>query len=87
MILENLKVKPIPMEAGKTIVILHEEDLKELGGYLGDRVKITTPKTTLIAIADTTRTMVQPGEIGTCIEVAKALDVKEGDTVSISPAP
>ena len=87
MILENLKVKPIPMEAGKIIVILHEEDLKEIGGYLNDRVKITTPKTTLVAIADTTRTMVQPGEIGTCIEAAKALDVKEGDTVSISPAP
>ena len=87
MILENLKVKPLEMETGRNIVVLHEEDVRELGLYAGDRVKLTMPKTTLVAIIDVTSRMVQPGEVGTFAEVTKALGLKAGDTVSLAPAP
>lgn len=87
MILENLKVKPLEMETGRNIVVLHEEYARELGLYAGDRVKLILPKTTLTAITDVTSRIVQPGEIGTFVEVTKALDLKAGDTVSLAHAP
>lgn len=85
MILE-LKVKPISMETGRNIIILNEEDAKELGVYAGDRVKITTPKATVIGIADSARTMVERGEIGTCAEVTKALGVHADEVISVTMA-
>lgn len=87
MILGELKVKPLEMETGRNIIVLHEEDAREFGLYAGDRTKLILPKTTLTAITDVTSRMVQPGEIGTFIEVTKALDLKAGDTVSLAHAP
>ncbi len=69
----NLKTKPLDMETGRKIVVLHEQDAEELGHFAGDRVKLTTPGATLIAIANSTKRMVQRGEIGTFIEVTEAL--------------
>ena len=87
MILENLKVKPIELETGRNIVVLNENDVKELGLYAGDRVKLVISKTTLTAIVDVTDRMVQPGEIGTFAEVTRALDLHAGDTVNLASAP
>jgi len=87
MILENLKIKLLEMETGRNIVALHEEDARELGLYAGDRVKLIMHKTTLIAIADVTSRMVQPGELGAFAEVTRVLGLKAGDTVSLAPAP
>ena len=87
MILENLKVKPISMESGRNIVLLNEEDVKDLGAYPGDRIKVTTPKGSLVVIINTARTLVQKGEIGTSIEATRALDVQSGDIVSVALAP
>jgi AMP phosphorylase len=86
MILENLKVKPIELETGRNIVVLNENDVKELGLYAGDRVKLVVSKTTLTAILDVTDMMVQPGEIGTFAEVTRALGLKVGDTANLAPA-
>ena len=61
MILENLKVKPISMESGRNIILLNEEDVKDLGAYPGDRIKVTTPKGSLVVIINTARTLVQKG--------------------------
>jgi len=83
----NLKVKPLDMETGRNIVVLHEDDVGELGHFAGDRVKLATPKAELVAIANTTRRMVGRGEIGTFIEVTEALSLKPGDAVSITFAP
>ena len=83
----SLKVKPLDMETGRNIVVLHERDAEELGHFTGDRVKLKTQKATSIAIANTTERMVQRGEIGTFIEVTEALGLKLGDVVSITLAP
>ena len=83
----SLKVKPLDMETGRNIVVLHERDAEELGHFTGDRVKLTAQGTKLIAIANTTTRMVQRGEVGTFIEVTEALGLKHGDVLSITLAP
>lgn len=83
----NLKVKPLDMETGRNIVVLHEDDAGELGHFAGDRVKLTTSKAELVAIANTTRRMVKGGEIGTFVEVTEALDLKPADVVSVTLTP
>jgi AMP phosphorylase len=87
MELQNLKVKPLEMEVGRNEVALHEEDAQGLGICAGDRVKLTSPKGTLVAIADLTRKLVQQGEVGTFVEVTKSLSLKAGEMISITPAP
>jgi AMP phosphorylase len=87
MKLLKLKTKPLDMEAGRNVVVLHEDDAEELGHFPGDRVKISTPKTTIIAIANATKRMVQRGELGTLDEVTKSLELKLGDSVEITLAP
>ncbi len=82
----NLKTKPLDMETGRKIVVLHEQDAEELGHFAGDRVKLTTPGATLIAIANSTKRMVQRGEIGTFIEVTEVLGLKPGDVLSVTLA-
>jgi AMP phosphorylase len=83
----SLKVKPLDMETGRNIVVLHEDDAEELGHFTGDRVKLSTPKTTIVAIANATRRMVQRGELGTFVEVTEALGLKLGDEVKVVLAP
>jgi len=83
----DLKARPLDMETGRNIVVLHEDDAKELGLYASDRAKLATPKATLVAITDTTTRMVRSGEIGTFAEVTKALDVNAGDVISVTPVP
>ncbi len=83
----SLKAKPLDMETGRRIVVLHEEDAEELGHFPGDRVKLTTQNGTVVAIANTTRRMVRQGEIGTFVEITGGLALKSGDSVEVRLAP
>ena len=83
----NLKAKPLEMETGRHIVALHEDDARELGLFPGDRVKLTLPGGSMIAITNFTRVMIQRGEIGTFVDVTEKLNVRSGDTISVTPAP
>ncbi len=83
----SLKAKSLDMETGRNIVVLHEQDAEELGHFVGDRVKLVAPKATLVAIANTTKRMVQRGEIGAFIEVTEVLGLKPGDILSVTLVP
>lgn len=83
----SLKLKPLDMETGRNIVVMHEEDAEELGHFAGDRVKIRTPKITIVAIANATKRMVQRGELGAFVEATEALGLASGDEVTVSLAP
>lgn len=83
----KLKAKPLDMETGRNIVVLHEDDAEELGHFAGDRVKLSAPKTTAVAIANATKRMVQRGELGTSVEVTESLGLKSGDTVEVMLVP
>lgn len=85
----NLKAKPLDMETGRNIIVLHEKDALEIGLFAGDRVKLSTQKKTIVAIANETKRLVQPGEFGAFVEVTEEMSLKAGDiaTVSLSPRP
>ncbi|MFC2163117.1 AMP phosphorylase [Candidatus Altiarchaeota archaeon] len=86
------KVRLYELETGKPIVVLNDEDMKEMGLHIGDRVKITCgdekvcADNRITAIIDASTTLVEEGEIGIFEEVKTALNVKTGDVVEIKPA-
>ncbi|MEM4202037.1 MAG: thymidine phosphorylase, partial [Candidatus Hadarchaeum sp.] len=82
-----LKAKPLDMETGRNIVVIHEADSQEIGHFPGDRVKLITEKKTIVAIANETNKLVKPGELGTFREVTEALSLKAGDVVNVEIAP
>jgi len=83
----TLSVRPIQMESGYNLVLLHEEDAEELGIYVGDRVRLSLPSSSVVAVANLTREMVRRGEVGTLLEVSRRMGVKEGERVTVSPLP
>jgi AMP phosphorylase len=80
----KLKARLYPIEADRPIVILNEEDAKDLGVYVSGRVRITYKDRKAIAIADTTESFVKEGEIGIFEDVWEQLDVNEGSNLDVS---
>lgn len=83
----TLKAKPLDMETGRNIVVIHEMDSQEIGHFPGDRVRLITEKKTIVAIANETNKLVMPGELGAFREVTEALSLKSGDLVNVEIAP
>jgi AMP phosphorylase len=83
----TLKLKPLDMETGRNIVVLHEDDAEMLGHIAGDRVKVKTSKATVTMIANTTRRMVQRGELGSFIEATESLGIRKDEEVEVTLAP
>ncbi len=79
------KVKLYPIESGKPIVLLNDEDSRELGVYMSGRVEISFNGNIVTAIVNTTKSFVKEGEIGIFEDVQKVLKVKNGDEVRIKP--
>jgi AMP phosphorylase len=83
----NLKVRYFEIETGKPIVVLNEEDMKELGVHVGDRIRISKgDKLAVTAIIDATTSLVPPGEIAAFKDVKEALDLNGKDSVEVKPA-
>ncbi len=82
----SLKAKLLDMETGRNIIVIHENDAQEIGHFPGDRVKLTTEKKAIIAIANSTNRLVKPGELGAFQEVTEALSLKTGDLISVELA-
>lgn len=74
------------IETGKPIVVLNEDDIKEIGCHIGDRVFISTAEKSVTAIVDATTSFVNAGEIALFEDVSQSLGVNGGETVSIKPA-
>jgi AMP phosphorylase len=83
----KLRLKPLDMETGRNIVVLHEDDADILGHIAGDRIKVRTPRATITMIANTTRRMVQRGELGTFIEATELLGLQAGTEIEVELAP
>jgi AMP phosphorylase len=83
----EVKVHLYAVETGKPIVVLNEDDMKELGVHIGDRIRITKGgKLEVTAIIDATTSLVSQGKIAVFEEVREALKLKSGETVEIKPA-
>lgn len=83
----SLKLKPLDMETGRNIVVIHEDDAQAIGHMAGDRINVNTPNGAVTMIANTTRRLVQKGEFGTFIEATESLKLQAGTDVEIRLAP
>ncbi|MBS7657868.1 MAG: AMP phosphorylase [Candidatus Bathyarchaeia archaeon] len=84
----KFKVKEVDLDAGgKLISVLNMDDAEELGIRSLSRIKIEYNNKEVTAIANITKKVVNKGEIGIFREVKEKLEVIEGETVNVSPAP
>ncbi|MFN3528206.1 MAG: thymidine phosphorylase, partial [Candidatus Altarchaeaceae archaeon] len=82
----KLKSKILNIESGNFVVLMNEEDAKEIGISLVDRVKISFDSNTVIAIPNFTNSTIKKGEIGIYEEVREILNIKDNDIVDVSIA-
>lgn len=81
----KLRARFYAIQADKPIVILNDEDAKELGVFVSSRVKIKCKDQKITAIVDTTETLVRAGEIGVFKEVTDLLCLEGGEDVEVFP--
>ncbi|RLF49042.1 MAG: AMP phosphorylase [Thermoplasmata archaeon] len=71
-------VRKIDLEAGKYTVIMHDNDAQALGVREQDRVRVVFGEEYVIAVVETTQSMVKMGEVGLSAELHEVLkDVGE----------
>jgi len=83
----SLRIRPLDMETGKNIAVLHEDDAKSLGHIPGGRIQVAGAKGPVVLIANTSRKLVKPGELGTFIEATETLGLTAGAEVEVTLAP
>lgn len=77
-------VKTLDIYTGKSVIVLNENEAKEHDIYWGYRTKICTPKDDcIVAIVDTSDTLVKPGEVGIFKDISKEFKLKSGDKIQI----
>lgn len=83
--MERFKARKIDLEAGENKVILNKSDASRLGLFSQSRVKVIKEVSTLTAIVEISRSLVESGEIGLLPQVLSKLSASEGDTLSVVP--
>jgi len=82
----EMKVRILDLDAGgKTIVVLNEQDARDLGVYSLDRVIITTEKDSLTAVVNTSDRFIPQGQIAVFDEVREGLCLTAGQDVQVLP--
>lgn len=82
-----MKVKRFEIEAGKYIAILNEEESIDMDMSLSDRILLGFKNKEVTAIVDTSKTIVEKGELGLYAEAADALGLKGGESIEIRHVP
>ena len=81
--MKKLKVKPIEIETGKPIVVLNNEDAKDLSIHMGDRVRVRKGKKEETVIVDISEKALKPGEVGVFDEIKRDLKLRKGDILEV----
>ncbi|MFH0834961.1 MAG: thymidine phosphorylase, partial [Candidatus Micrarchaeota archaeon] len=81
----EFKARVFDVEQGQNEVALNEQQAKEIDLGLLDRVKVRSGKKEIVALVDYSHSVTR-GEIGLFREVAEALGVTKGQTVSLELA-
>lgn len=81
-----LKAKMLEIEAKRPIVMLNEEDAREIDVRPSDRVEVAFGRNRLVAIVNTAEKFIKPGEIGLYEWVSDRLKVRRGSGVEVKPA-
>ncbi len=81
------KVKYFDVEAGKNIAIINDADAQGMDIFLSDRVKLSYKGRDTITIVDTSKHMVEKGEIALYADTAGSLGLKGGEMIEIEHLP
>ncbi len=84
---QELKVKLLPMRAGRLICVLNEIDAKEFGLFVGDRVEIENLRTkkSCVAIVDITKDFVNENSIGLFCDISEMISAKANELLKVNP--
>jgi AMP phosphorylase len=83
---KELKAKIFDIELGRCEVTLNEEDARDFGIHSKDRVKLFFNNKSATAVLNTTKTVIDAGEVGICSDLAKEHKLNPGDKVLVAPA-
>ena len=83
-----VKVKLLDLTTGgPLIVVMHPNDMKELGINIDDRVKVYGVNgDDITALVNETSRLVNEDEVGVSLELADKLKLKEGQKISLQPS-
>lgn len=84
---QDLKVRALPINAGKLIAILNKKDAEEFGVLAGDRIEILNKinEKKCVAVVDITTQTIEHGQIGLYDEGIKRLEILNGAKVNVTP--
>ncbi len=82
----KLKVRLLPLDAEKPIVVLNKDDAEEIDVRPLERVRIKHNKHTFVAIVNTTKRMVGQGEIGLYEDIIEDNRIRSSQTVEVEAA-
>lgn len=81
----KFQLKFYPIETRKPTIVLNEEDARELGVHVSDRLEVSFEGHSTIALTEITTSFVGEGEVGIFNKVKDLLNVNEGGEVEIKP--
>jgi len=83
----ELKVKKFGIKTSKPIAFIQEEDAARLGIHSGERISIESNGKTLVAVTDTIKGVLEPGEIALSQDLVKKLNVKSNKIIHVTMSP
>jgi len=77
------KVKNIEIYTGKRVLVLNEREAMDHDIYTGYRTELKYDSKKMVALVDTSKELITPGEVGIYREISDALGLKNGDEVEL----
>lgn len=77
------KVKNIEIYTGKRVLVLNEREAMDHDIYTGYRTELKYDSKKMVALVDTSKELIKPGEVGIYREISDALGLKNGDEVEL----
>lgn len=82
----ELKVKWLGLNAGKPVVMIHEDDAKVLNLRPSEHVLLSAHNRTETAVVDSVRDFIKKGQVAISKDLASRLDLVEGSLVEVKPS-
>lgn len=81
-----LKTRVLDLDVGHFQIVLNKEDAEDLGLHPQDRALLALNGERVVAIVDTTHSVVDVGEVGVSDELQRRLGVRDGVDLTVGPA-
>lgn len=79
-----VQARVIDISTGKNVIVLNEGEAVENDIYSGYRIDLKTTERQMVCIVDLSKEMVKRGEVGVFGDVARGLEIEEGDILQIA---